>query len=117
MEVIMKTAIITRKEAKEAGLTRYFTGKPCIHGHVAPRLVSNKTCIECDRLRKQAKRAKASAKASMKATEKVFTEIKVASVQKRQVRVVRFKVMGQNRIGRGRKKYQPEIIEDRVVNL
>jgi hypothetical protein len=107
MEVIMKT--ITRKEAREAGLKQYFTGKACIHGHIAPRLVSNKTCVECDRIRKQKARAKAKAK--------VETKIEVVSVPKKQVRVVRFKVIGRNRIGRGAKKFQPEIINDQVVNL
>jgi hypothetical protein len=111
MEVIMKT--ITRKEAREAGLKQYFTGKACIHGHIAPRLVSNKTCIECDRIRKQKARAKA--KANVEA--KVETKVEVVSVPKKQVRVVRFKVVGRNRIGRGAKKFRPEIIEDRVVNL
>jgi hypothetical protein len=31
--------IISRKEAKAAGLTRYFTGKPCKRGHVVERRV------------------------------------------------------------------------------
>ena len=42
--------IITRKEAKEKGLTRYFTGKPCKHGHVEYRQTSKGECIECKRL-------------------------------------------------------------------
>jgi hypothetical protein len=25
----------------------YFTGRPCKRGHIAKRLVSNKTCVEC----------------------------------------------------------------------
>lgn len=37
----------TRKEASEAGLTRYWTGKSCKWGHVAERLVSNGRCIKC----------------------------------------------------------------------
>ncbi len=41
--------IITRKIAREQGLIRYFTGKPCKHGHVAERMVSNKQCVECGR--------------------------------------------------------------------
>lgn len=41
--------IIKRKEAKEKGLKRYFTGKPCKHGHVVERLVYG-GCIECRRL-------------------------------------------------------------------
>lgn len=41
-----------RDEARANGLRRYFTGRPCIHGHVAERLVSNKACVECDRVNK-----------------------------------------------------------------
>lgn len=41
---------ITRKQARENGLYRYFTGKPCVHGHIAERTVSGKNCIECSRI-------------------------------------------------------------------
>ena len=40
--------IISRKEAKEKGLKRYFTGKPCPNGHISERLVSNHGCIRCN---------------------------------------------------------------------
>lgn len=43
--------IINRQEALSAGLKRYFTGAPCIHGHVAERLVSNMSCMECSQHR------------------------------------------------------------------
>lgn len=43
--------IISRSEALARGLKRYFTGKPCKHGHIAERLVSQTNCCECDRLR------------------------------------------------------------------
>ena len=46
--------IISRKEAKEQGLKRYFTGKPCKRGHVSERATQNKGCLECDRERKRA---------------------------------------------------------------
>lgn len=39
--------IISRKEAKEKGLTKYFTGKPCKHGHVCHRWTSGGACAEC----------------------------------------------------------------------
>jgi hypothetical protein len=39
-------AIIGRREAKEQGLTSYFTGKPCKRGHVARRQL-NGTCVLC----------------------------------------------------------------------
>lgn len=37
----------TLAEAKEQGSPRYFTGKPCIHGHVAQRSTKLRTCLEC----------------------------------------------------------------------
>ena len=42
--------IVTLQEAKDQKLVRYFTGNPCKNGHVAERYVSNKRCLECDRL-------------------------------------------------------------------
>lgn len=44
--------VITRKEAREAGRKRYFTGQPCTHGHVAERLEVNGSCCECTRLKR-----------------------------------------------------------------
>ena len=38
---------ITYQQAKDQGLKRYFTGKPCKHGHLSERLVSNRRCCEC----------------------------------------------------------------------
>lgn len=37
----------SRVEALEQGLKRYFTGKPCLRGHLAPRSVRDRQCIEC----------------------------------------------------------------------
>lgn len=39
--------IISRAEANAAGLPRYFTGKPCKHGHVAERYTSYGGCVPC----------------------------------------------------------------------
>lgn len=39
--------IISKSEAKAAGLNRYFTGKPCPQGHIAERMVTNKSCVSC----------------------------------------------------------------------
>lgn len=41
--------IVTRKHALQSGLIIYFSGKPCIHGHVERRHVSNGRCMECSR--------------------------------------------------------------------
>jgi len=42
-------SIITRDEARERGLKRFFTGKLCRNGHVAERYVSDGKCVECKR--------------------------------------------------------------------
>lgn len=60
--------IISRSEAKEKGLTRYYTGTACKHGHVAERLTADCVCVECKlkarktRYRKNAEREKRYAK-------------------------------------------------------
>jgi hypothetical protein len=42
--------LVTRAEALATGRKRYFTGKPCKHGHFKERMTANKTCAECLRL-------------------------------------------------------------------
>jgi len=39
--------IITRKEAKERGLDRYYTGEPCKYGHIDERYMSTGNCVVC----------------------------------------------------------------------
>lgn len=39
--------IITRKEAKLAGLNKYFTGERCVNGHLAERYTASGSCSEC----------------------------------------------------------------------
>ncbi|EPK1614760.1 hypothetical protein QBG35_001722 [Klebsiella pneumoniae] len=39
--------IITRTEAATCGLKRYYTGKPCKHGHDSERWVHNGHCVQC----------------------------------------------------------------------
>lgn len=41
--------IITLEDARAKGLRHYFTGKPCVRGHVAPRFTSIRKCKECAR--------------------------------------------------------------------
>jgi hypothetical protein len=41
--------IVSREEAIARGLKRYFTGKPCKHGHVAERNVPTRHCLDCRR--------------------------------------------------------------------
>lgn len=39
--------LVIRKEAVARGLTTYYTGKPCVNGHVSGRYVNGKCCVEC----------------------------------------------------------------------
>ena len=39
--------LISYSEAKERGLTVYFTGKPCPKGHISPRSIHNRACTVC----------------------------------------------------------------------
>lgn len=43
--------IIKRKEAIAQGLGRYFTGKPCVNGHISERIAMKGTCVQCNRER------------------------------------------------------------------
>ena len=76
------TEIITRKEALSKGLKRYFTGKACKHGHVAERVTSTKTCVECKRAQerfenmtpKQIEKRRAQARVVNMTPERIKTE-------------------------------------------
>jgi 5-methylcytosine-specific restriction endonuclease McrA len=50
--------IVTRAEAKTAGLKRYFTGIPCHKGHLVERHVSSDECVVCRKAQKDREYAK-----------------------------------------------------------
>ncbi len=41
------TLPISREDARAQGSKSFFTGKPCVHGHIAPRYTSTTNCVEC----------------------------------------------------------------------
>jgi len=45
--------VITRKQAVENGLKKYFTGIPCMHGHLSERTTRSGSCRECQKIAKQ----------------------------------------------------------------
>lgn len=68
------TKIITRAAAIDAGLVRYFTGEPCIRGHVSERFVSSGGCCQCGlesdaRLRAKIRDRRAQVRAAQGGTE------------------------------------------------
>jgi hypothetical protein len=46
------------RRAREAGLKRYFTGKPCARGHICERKTCDNQCIECQKVITKARRPK-----------------------------------------------------------
>jgi len=70
--------VISRKEALEKKLKRYFTGIPCKHNHVCERLVSNSNCLFCSnkRIKKYQKKYQQSEKgrAALKRSQKKYFE-------------------------------------------
>jgi len=50
-------SIITKEDAKAAGLKHFFTGAPCAQGHIAKRLVNSGKCAECRRIKSARERA------------------------------------------------------------
>ena len=43
--------LVTLQQAREHGLLKYFTNKPCSKGHVAERFTSSRGCVECAAIR------------------------------------------------------------------
>ncbi len=58
----MSEAPSTRAEAVERGSVRYFTGKPCPHGHTAARYTLSGFCVECQLIATRNQKAVAKAK-------------------------------------------------------
>lgn len=51
--VAVSQHLISRRDAKRLGKTRYFSGKVCPRGHVAERSVANGTCLVCTAIKKR----------------------------------------------------------------
>lgn len=60
-------AIVTRQEALEKSLYRYFTGKPCKHGHISQRRITNSDCLRCCGIKSNAAKTPAKKKALKRA--------------------------------------------------
>ena len=43
----MKHELISRKEALDRGMTTYYTGEPCKHGHLSSRKITSGSCSDC----------------------------------------------------------------------
>lgn len=48
----------TCKDAYTTGSLYYLTGKPCKHGHIAPKARNNQYCLVCREIKEKEKRTK-----------------------------------------------------------
>lgn len=46
--ILQQFQVVSRAEAKDAGLARYFTGNPCKHGHISERFTKCTHCVQCE---------------------------------------------------------------------
>jgi hypothetical protein len=49
---------IDRETAIQLGLRRFFTGVPCVRGHISERYAANAACLECHRSNMQRQKAR-----------------------------------------------------------
>lgn len=52
IQILYDGPIIKRKDAIENGDKKYFTGKPCKHGHIDQRHTRSRLCAACDKAHK-----------------------------------------------------------------
>ncbi|MCK5021019.1 MAG: hypothetical protein KAS32_28670 [Candidatus Peribacteraceae bacterium] len=98
--------VISLKQAKSEGMKKYFTGKPCKHNHISERRVGNRSCIECETIRKAGKKV-----VPVKVTP--VDAVKVIPAQKQKtVRMVKFHMNPRFNTGRS-----AEIRSDEMVSI
>ena len=79
----------TRKEAKEMGATHYYTGVPCIRGHIALRKTKG-SCIECVKedwvIDNENRKGKPKSEAAKAAARRYYAKNREAILQRRKER-------------------------------
>jgi hypothetical protein len=60
--------VVTRSAAKRRRLRRYFTGVPCVNGHISERRTLDKKCLACHRERRAVVRKTQSTKVKAQQT-------------------------------------------------
>lgn len=76
--------IISRKEAKSLGLTRYYTGKKCKHGHVSERRTANGVCVDCGIVIDKKSRSNPAVKEKRKITRSAYTKENREKIREKQ---------------------------------
>lgn len=65
---VLETLPSSVQEARDLGAKRYYTCKPCIHGHLSERFTVSQQCVECARIQSAVTRAKDPVGCKQKAT-------------------------------------------------
>jgi hypothetical protein len=113
--------IVTRAEAKAAGLKRYFTGKACKSGHYSSRLVSSKNCEGCVQQRKADNPTRAAANCAKYNALHVEKRraYSAANLEKNAAAVRRYKAAHRSKVRAAAKEYvaanYPKISAQRVI--
>lgn len=81
-----------REIAKDAGETHYFTGIPCINGHLAKRRVNDRVCMECSRIN--------SGKARKEKPEKLKVAKEIYYIKNKEKHLAQKKVYRKNNVGK-----------------
>lgn len=75
--------IISAGVAKNLGISRYFTGMPCLHGHYEQRLTANNRCLECSRVYGRKRVATPEFKARRSAYDRALWETQQAKIREK----------------------------------
>ena len=100
--------IVTRAEARTAGLKRYFTGEPCKAGHIDERSVAGRQCVTCAYARTAAWRAKNPEKLSKADSDRYW-----ANREAERARTKRWLSENSDRVSETNRRYRvenPEIV-------
>lgn len=84
----MNAQLISQDEARTQGLKRYFTGKPCAHGHISERTVSWGGCVTCIAINDE--RARAQRQQARQANQRAGRPIGARTGASRRVQVAGF---------------------------
>jgi len=65
---------ISLKEARRLGRSRYYTGVPCVRGHICARITTSALCCECSKMHKRNAHYKKAGDPEYKRKRKEYTE-------------------------------------------
>lgn len=101
--------ITTRKQARTSGDDKYFTGKPCIRGHISPRYTRSKMCQSCIREKSLARNV-----ADPEGNRRRVKEWIKNNPDQRREQVRRYKAKNKERLAEKNREYEKQTRERRA---